>query len=269
MPTYTLSLTLRKISLIRDMPRLQDSEVTLLSIKISILNYNLKRSIWRLSSWIWERETVRMLKKLISSTTKMKWSPKNLMIWPLRPGHLNMTFRSSLLVLMTWINWSILKHLIWRARRLNWSNVKVRSSNWKIKWSVSKMSWITSRLLRTSIVMKMLTFRRESTPRARETLSWRPVSRISNLRLDLRRTKLCTWGKSLKEQDTVTQHFWITIQICRLRLIHWTTIFEWSQCRTRNWRRSLTSLFRLMRLSEWGWIEKLGFKKSEPEMINS
>jgi len=67
----TPSLIPRRIFSTLDTQKLLDLEATLLNIKILALNSNLKRSTWSKNFLIWEKETVRTLKKLINSTIKM------------------------------------------------------------------------------------------------------------------------------------------------------------------------------------------------------
>ena len=182
---------------------------------------------------------------------------------------LSTTYLSSLPGSMTSISSLIARPWTSRARRPSLSTVRVKSSNLRIKSSVSKTSWTTWRLLRRNTEMKMLTSRRELTLRAQGILNWPHPSKILNPRLELRKTKSCTWERSWKARGTAILPFLIITVTSRLRLTLLTTTSESSLCRMRSSPKSLISLCRPMRLSEWDLTARPESKKLELETTSN
>ena len=182
---------------------------------------------------------------------------------------LSTTYLSSLPGLMTSISSLIARPWTLRARRPSLLTVRVKSSNLRIKSSVSKTSWTTWRLLRRNTEMKMLTSRRELTLRAQGILNWPPPSKILNPRLELRKTKSCTWERSWKERGTAIRPFLIITVTSRLRLTLLTTTSESSLCKMRSSPKSWISLCRPTRLSEWDLTARPESKKLELETTSN
>jgi len=191
------------------------------------------------------------------------------MTWLHRQELLSTTYLSNLLGLMTSISSLTARPWTSSLRRPSLSTVRVKSSNLRTKSSVSKTSWTTWRLLKRNIEMKMLTSRRELTLRAQGILNSPHPSKILNPRLELRKTKSCTWERSSKAPGTAIPPFLIITVTSRLRSTLLTTILESSLCKMRSLPKSWISLCRPTRLSEWDLTARPESKKSELETISN
>lgn len=196
-----------------DMLRSLDSRVTYHNTRISTLNYLLKRNIWKKNYSVLEREINKTLRKLINSTTKMRWRVRKVLILPLKLELLSTTSLSNSQELMILINSLILRLVILRARKANLLIVRVKLFNWKIKSLASKTSSITWKLLRRSIEMRMLIYKRELILKVQEILNSPTVSKSLRSKSRQRKTKLCIWEKNLKVLDIAILLFLITTLI--------------------------------------------------------
>ena len=210
-----------------------------------------------------------MLRKSTDSTTRTIARAKNRQILLLKQDNLSTIFLNSLPGLTTLISWLTQKPMIWKTRRLNLSTVKERSSNSRIKWLASKTSWTTSRAWKRNTETKIKISKRESIQNLPGTWNSQLPSRTWRVKSVPRKTKSCTWERSLRVLDTATPPFSTITRTCKWRSILWTTTSEWSPTRTTSWQRNSTSLCKPTKQSDRDSTARLEFTKSEQEMTNS
>lgn len=109
----------------------------------------------------------------------------------------------------------------------------------------------------------MVIFKRGLTLSLPGTSSSQLTSKTSRWKSGRKKIKLCSWGKSLRVQDSATLPFWIITLTFRLKLTRWITTSEWSPYKTRSWLKNWINSCKPTRLSDRDLTAKPESRKSE------